>query len=147
MKDQLITFESSQLLSTIPSYNQKECLNGFLHDGQESNDYSLDWINGKAIARPSQTTVREFLRTKYDIEVETFSSWESSIGRYYVMYVKIQPETSQAKVIYNPATILATLKAQDPTCDIHQFKYKTHEQAVESGIFQALTYIINNNKN
>ncbi len=89
------------------------------------------------------TLLQCWLRTSHNIEIETFSTWDSTVGVWYVMYVKVQPKDSQAKVIYNPSTILASLKAQDPACDVHQFKYKSYEIAVEKGIVEALKFIRN----
>jgi hypothetical protein len=60
MKKSYVKFEQSKLLKE-KLFPQKECNQGYSLDGEDSFDYSLDLMNGKAIAKPEQHEVVEWL--------------------------------------------------------------------------------------
>jgi hypothetical protein len=69
IKPTYITFEQAKLLAN-KGYPQKECGQGYTLDGQDSFDYTIDWLNKKAIAKPEQHVVVEWLRINHGIWVQ-----------------------------------------------------------------------------
>ncbi len=63
-----VTFEQAKLLKE-KDYPQKSCDNGYTLDGQDSFDYTIDWLNKKAIVKPEQWQVVEWLRVNHNLWV------------------------------------------------------------------------------
>jgi len=77
----LITFQTAELANKR-GYPQKEAEYGFNLDGSESVDFSIDWLNAKAVARPTQ---------------DQLQTWLESNG----MFISIAPEFYQDGINWN----------------------------------------------
>jgi hypothetical protein len=77
----LISFRTAELANKR-GYPQKEAEYGFTFDGNESPDFSIDFINAKAVARPTQDQLQTWLENKG-------------------MYISIAPEFYQDGINWN----------------------------------------------
>jgi hypothetical protein len=69
IKPTYVTFEQAKWLKE-KDYPQKNCNNGYNLDGQDSFEYTIDWLNANAIAKPEQWQVVEWLLQTYKIDVD-----------------------------------------------------------------------------
>lgn len=59
----VVGFEVAKLAKQH-GFNDKNCNQGYLHDGSESFDFTTDWLNAKAIGAPTQDELLSFLEGK-----------------------------------------------------------------------------------
>lgn len=95
IKPAYVTFEQAKWLAN-KDYPQKSCNQGYTLDGQDSFDYTIDWLNKKAIVKPEQWQVVEWLRVNYGIHV--FYGFEIETKKYTW---EIWDDTKEQSHIYN----------------------------------------------
>jgi len=124
MIEELISFETAKLASE-KKYPQKDCYYRFLLNGEDSYDYSIDWMNDRAISRPTQTLLQKWLRETHNIfvTVEPIYYFKGdNIG--YSATVNSLSSKNQGELLLDGFTI-----------------YLNYKEALEQGLYESLKLI------
>jgi hypothetical protein len=134
MKEEFINFETAKLakekgfdVETNDSYVLNSSNQNKFHEGMGCNNYKTDL---PFICAPTQSLLQKWLRDIHSIDITVITNYVDSGRIYYVGLSYV-----------NKDNLVDIWFSKDIT---HQnIEYKTHEQALEKGLFKSLKQIKN----